>query len=1503
MYETTEDDTAIVKNSGLPTAANPNVEFYPDLVVPNNQPIGFNPAKPGTVAPPPTNVEVLEAAWRQYNMPYAVGKSLLNADRMFSNIGAPDERQEIIDSGMLDTVPREYLSNVLNERTKSGAQRVIDNINQELEDRDTMNRSSNLQSVVTTLGATIADPTILYSPAVKAMTYASYGKGIVKGAINASKYIPISMAQNAALIGPKETQGLADWGVNVLTESFLGAAIGGAAGAFATKGVLAEARVAKGVFKSIADDVEIKIGIGENGEYTKLIAKPMEGSSVGAAEVENIQQLLDSGQVQFKNNKFVKTIMGYGSPMIEGVTNTFETIRRVTPELFPVNFELAGGVAQAIQGQSAWAFVKMWQATNEHANIFIREQWLASLGITSKPGEGLQAAVDVYKNKYISLGEFEDLVGMAERRGNKSDNPFVQAAAELRHKEVTMPLWEEVKKRYPNMRDNDFTNIVSNLSRIYNQDKIKLDPQGFQDAVVEYITGVNEAVIAKDGPITFAKQNIAKIEAEIARVESQSVTPTTERYVKTSDQITDVNQRIQKEVEKADRLFPGDEVSPEKISYAEKTLLPLIKERTKLEQSISGVELNAFDKDTLKVAADDLKLGLAEQQKTLADLESALQKEIDEGALPLDMLTGVPELGPEQVAKIEALNLPIAEGEAELKAAREELQKLGTLKNVKSDLAENLSGISSGAISSVAESVEKFGKNKTLNAMKSYAKRFKDAQKTMAEQSRKIRALKKEQNDLIKDLNRQKTEKKQLIKEMETKLAAVPKANKKEAKALKTQIANEQSNLKNIPTFVEDAKKKITSLNEELDGLKVGDYVVSTAKEAANDAIPFVKNAIENLSEAELEKQIAMVRAGIKRINKESLTNAKIKRNTVRRKIKAAKEKVAAGKKFILDEVRAKRITEDLYENTQYGPKLLDINARPKLRNILDVDQIKNVAEGVYNNVTNLNPDQLLGEIFHNANQRGNDIFKSRVLLWNDKVAEPWLVSNSKTISESFVNQAAKRIYYDDFLKKYGSDSKQGMDGIIKNLTTERAEKEAAILLQPASAARDKALKKLDNDFNKGKKLLKDFQSIFMGDYVNKDAVASKLSSSVKMFTSAVMLGGLPLISLTDFLTPMFRLTFKEFVIDGLVPTIKRYSLIASEKSKAWGSANRKYIRGSYADIGIGVNKYNGNKMKAMASYGTAGPQGNIFERGVENISKFSSSLTLMNELTDFQETVVATAFESNVIRTLKRYQEGIKLEKFEINMLDRAKINPAQLAESMLENYRIYGKDMDGGFVPNFHQWADQDAARSFRMGIKSLSDDVLLRPGPLDVPFSVKNDPFMSLLFQFTSYAFTATNKFTVPLLTQPDSRMLTGTVFMMAGGALVGPLRQLAYGDEVDMSTGALVNGALANSGVLGMHWDIAMRANSKLDLAPLRFMQPERFQRDVKGFELGPASSILSYGSDFLSAAASGEMNQRDLKKGAKVLLPFSGTWYLRRLLDKGIQNTGLAETRAEAASND
>lgn len=1394
-----EEIQAANQNVEANTGINPDPNFYPQLVKPGGIPVGFSPIQlpKEEIKNKPTLGETFGANFRQYNLPYRVGKYVIEgAQEHFYRDKSGDTTIEMgfdaIKDGYVNRVPEEYIADVLWADSKEDAEIIINKINEELEDKDIAQRSGMIANLVTTLGATALDPTILI-PFSQTVKYSTVSRGLYANMINTAKTMgPAIALQNAVLVGSKETEGLTDWAYQSLFETFLAAGIGGVLGGFAAKGAQAEIKNAKGVFSAIKDDVDIRYKLNEKGEVTGALAVPQPGGSVGAKAIEDIQALLDSGQVDFRNKGWVKTAFGWGSPIIKGVTNRFETVRLMTNDLFPNVFETASGVTGAIKGPDAYSFVKLWRSTNENAGIHMHAQWLDFLGLKG-PGKSARATAGSWSGKYMSYEEFSELTAKAHRRGGQSDIPQVAAAAKIYNDEVYQPLFKELQKRYPEMTEHQFSNISSYLNRVYDKNKIMQNPDAFLRDVEKYLHDVNQRIFEKQAPIRLAEASGNK---ELA-----------------------------------------------------------------------------------------------------AELQAALDKEIADGLIDLDMLQGKPKLTSEQIEKINKIQAPIKEAEKILETSREELKKLGTLKNLKEFLKEDLKGVASGAISDVAASIEKFGINKTLKAVKKYRSSIVAAEKKIAEQSSNLRAKIKEQNDLVKGLQNQKGDKKSTIKVMEEKLAALPSSDKKQIRSLKTMIANEKKNLENIPNLIKEAKEARKPLQVELAGIKDAREYIDISKETAGDALPFVKKAIENLSEKELDKQIKMIEQGIRRINREGLQLGKIKRNEIRRKIKKAKEDIALGKEKIQSDISAGVIPEDLFYYGKFGAYLHDVNANPKLRGALTKEQIKEAAESIRNNITQLNEEQVLGEIFNSVTSGGNDPFMTRTLLWNDAVAEPWLLNRMDVLSGLYTDQIAKRIYFDDIAKQYGADRKEGIKGIVKNLTGERADAEKAILKQPDSPARAKELEKLNKDFKDAEKFLNDMYKIYMGNYVDKTTAAYRITDGVKKFAVSTLLGNLPILQLTEFFSPFFRFTFGEYINDGLVQTLTRMQKLGK------GGA---YDRGIYADIGLGVNRYIGNRTQALAGYGAQYQPKTVAERVIDNLAKFSQQFSLANFIMDAQEVMVGGMAESSLIRTLKKYQSGEKLLKSEVDILDRARLNPQLYAERILNQYKKHGQDVEGAFNPNFHLWDDADAARQFRISVEKKVREVLIQPGPIDSPFIFK-DPMISLLTQFTSYIFAATNNFTVPLLTKPDLQKASGMIMMMAAGSMVGPLRSLAKGEELDLSFDALAGEAMNNSGVFGWQYDALLRLNSTFDnilskqeiggIKPFKFMETGRM--NSKALELGPASGIYSMARSFLSALANGEMNEKDASRGLRLIAGFGYNWYTRQSIDAMINSFNLPKDRKTA----
>ncbi|HHT9129522.1 MAG TPA: hypothetical protein ACFYEC_01490 [Candidatus Brocadiaceae bacterium] len=593
-----------------------------------------------------------------------------------------------------------------------------------------------------------------------------------------------------------------------------------------------------------------------------------------------------------------------------------------------------------------------------------------------------------------------------------------------------------------------------------------------------------------------------------------------------------------------------------------------------------------------------------------------------------------------------------------------------------------------------------------------------------------------------------------------------------------------------------------------------------------------------------------------------------------------------------------KKIAEDI-KSKKIGEELLDKADKTKLRAALTPEQTVQRARMTLDTILQENEEQLVGRIFDDITGGGESVLKARTLLWNDSEAEKWLVDDINVLGGLYMDQLAKRIHADDVFLKYGIDAREGMKGMVGLLKKEHDQFKASILEKPFSAERTKELNKLDKDFKKAQALMEDSYKIFMGNYVDRTTKLARTSSAIKQLTAATLLGNMPILQLTEFFAPMYRFMFGEYIQDGLMTALKRCKYIAAERLKEWGGKNVDVIRGAFADAGLGMNMANGSRMQALFGYGTQYQPKTLVERYVNNLANASMHVNLSTIISDFQETAVAFASQSKTIRTLKRFAEGRTLTTEEIARLDVLRLNPNKWGNRILDQVKKYGEDIDDAFISNFHKWDDFDASQIFRIGLEKETRSLITKPNMMDLPFGFR-DPLISLMTQFLSFTMSATLNFGLPSLTHGDKQKYIGIMLMMASGAMIDPLRRLAKGEEIDFTPEQLIQGAMTNSGVFGWPFEALQRINSAIDMPLLRPFQADRFRRKgAAGLLGGPALGLGDSISSILSALANGEMNENDARKATRLLVPFSGTWFLRQPVDGVLKSMDMPSDRGEA----
>lgn len=1226
--------------------------FQPQIKFDNGIEVGFAPVNPQvdlSTPEAPRFDETVVANFRQYNAPYRGVKKLFETDFTTAGLIEREEGFDPIAEGLLKDIPAKYYMNILSQKTSKDAQIARANILQEIDDYQTMARSGMAANMVSGFGATFLDPTMLI-PIGQTVKYMDATQGFVrnfgKAAIELGAF---SAAQNAFLVASKETQGLKEWALDTTIDTFFAASIGGTLGRYASKGIAKEVDSARTYFKASNIDADIAVKITPDGKFDKFELDTSRMAGVGAAEVKDIEALMNSGKVSFRNNPLVKHVFSMGSPIVKGVTSDFDITQDIVSQLFAPNFRTASGVARAIPDPGAYDFLRSWQGIAAGLREETALARFATLGISGAYAEE-RASLGALGGKYISEADFNKEVGMAYRRGY-SENPHINAL-NAKRKKTFDKMWEEAKKRIPQLQDETFTNFDGGnwLIRQYDKSAIQANPEGFFQDQFNAMMKINQKVAAYTQRLDTVREDLKALKAQYNALLG----------VKGKDATT---------------------------------------KRRNLKQQITN-KRSAFQQLN-KQKADDIR----------------------SGAITRDMLEAKPYITPENKRAIDVIN-----------ADKTKLKKM------------------------------------------------------------------------------QKTKEKELSKAKTT----------DEKRALKEQLRD------------------------------------------------------------------------------------------IKKKLKAEKESIKA--KIISGE-----IPDELLYTDRFGRlNVKNPNKLPDLRRVMSVDELRQSALATRDTVEQLNPDQIFGAMFSEITGNAPQSLKGRTNLVNDADIEKWLVSDINVLTDSYLTSMARYLHGYDVFQSKGINVFEGKKNIAKSFKEEFDLKRAKILEEPVSDARAKKLNKLDKSLRENIKLVENYFDAYFGSLFDTSSTPYKVSSAIRQFTSSVLLTNMPILMLTEFITPTFKAGYKEFVHDGLVGTFSKLKKYNESVKARLGPEAATYLKGYYTDALVGANRLLGQSLEAKMGYSGQPYQKSWYQKVAGATSKLSDTVSFASRIMDSQEVLQASITESRVMRLMEKYHRGEKLLKEEINYLDELRLNPDKWAERFVNQFerkvdgRQIGQMDNDGYISNFHEWDDFEASQMMRISLDRGVRSVITKPGPADVPFVFK-DPIGSLFFQFLSWPFAATQNFLLPTLTEFDVQKLFGIVNIMAVASMISPLRQLAKGQDVDLSFEALASSALSNSGIMGWQYDTLSRALAYMDFKLLRAgdedtplnsviktLLPERHAGKGLSALIGsPALGTLDMAGSVLSSIMSGEYNQRDAERTIRLLAPWLYTWETQKLFKKALESTGLPETRRDA----
>jgi hypothetical protein len=415
---------------------------------------------------------------------------------------------------------------------------------------------------------------------------------------------------------------------------------------------------------------------------------------------------------------------------------------------------------------------------------------------------------------------------------------------------------------------------------------------------------------------------------------------------------------------------------------------------------------------------------------------------------------------------------------------------------------------------------------------------------------------------------------------------------------------------------------------------------------------------------------------------------------------------------------------------------------------------------------------------------------------------------------------------------------------------------------------------------------------------------AEQVKSAIMSITAWANLPFVPLTQINDLSAIGLQHGIMPFIKDGLYPLISSLGGILKTKDSEALRKAAPSVHLALQDINMGY---------ADRNWGMAtNPYLNLGRtvQTLEKISHLSSNFTGTNYIDNMLQRVTGSVVQSEIMRILHSFKKGT-ISQRDGNYIRKYGIDPKIWSDRMIEAYKKNGggKTKLGGYQSHFWQWEDKEASNIFGDAIFRSIKDTQINAGLIDAPlFLDSNGPLGimgAFIRGFNGWAFASVNRYVLPSLQQADAEKFIGVMMMLGTGFLVDPFRRIMRGEDPmpdTLTPKQIAWATINNSGYFSWFANVVSNANLLTGESFLGNLRSDKFKDRTRAGLLGPAWGTANRMLDITSALASGEMNESDAKKMAR-MIPFanaSWTWWMSKHL---IESLDLPKTRAEAKAAD
>ena len=308
-------------------------------------------------------------------------------------------------------------------------------------------------------------------------------------------------------------------------------------------------------------------------------------------------------------------------------------------------------------------------------------------------------------------------------------------------------------------------------------------------------------------------------------------------------------------------------------------------------------------------------------------------------------------------------------------------------------------------------------------------------------------------------------------------------------------------------------------------------------------------------------------------------------------------------------------------------------------------------------------------------------------------------------------------------------------------------------------------------------------------------AWGSRVTRGVLAYNYVTKLGGMTAAAFPDMARSVMVHGLKRTMGDGMLPMLKDF--------KNFGKMTQE-LRA----FGLASDMLTNSRMNSISdTLGDDFARGNRLEKTLGGMSNTFGMVTLMAPWNTAQKQFAGVVGIQRLNKAVRDDVAGTISAK-EQEWLRSSMIGAGD-AKKILKQLDRHGESVGDFTFPKADAWTDAGTSRLYRASLRKQVDQIIVTPGIGDRPTMATSTMAGRLMFQFKSFALSATSKILMSGLQQADAAALNGVILSTLLGSVSAGFKMWDSdrGDELKKWTvGKWISEGVDRSGVTGIFSDI-------------------------------------------------------------------------------------------------